>query len=204
MNKRARSFGAKNTRYINASGLPGKGQYSTAYDQVLIMKKAMKYSFIREAMGKKHYTIRRPNGKKIRLKNHNKLLWNSSKKIIGKTGYTCAAGRCFLGYATYGKRKIVVCVLKSGKMWTDTRALVTYVFGRDNKQVISINRKMNGKNKTKKIQRALKYAGCNPGKVDGVFGNKTLYAVFQFQRTVGLKADGIVGQQTIGKLQKYM
>ena len=73
MNAKALRLGLRNTKYINASGLPGKGQYSTAYDQARLMKYAMKYSFLRKAMAKKWYSNKRPNGKKIRLRNHNKL-----------------------------------------------------------------------------------------------------------------------------------
>ena len=101
MNDKAWRLGLRNTKYINASGLPGKGQYSTAYDQARLMKEAMKYSFIRTATAKKTYTIRRPNGKKIRLRNHNKLLWRYSKHVVGKTGFTRAAGRCYFGYAKF-------------------------------------------------------------------------------------------------------
>ncbi len=204
MNKRARSLGARKTHFINASGLPGKGQYSTAYDLAKIMKEAARYPFIRKAMGSKVHTIRRPNGKRIRLRNHNKLLWRYSKKVIGKTGYTCAAGRCYIGYATYGSRKMVVCVLNSRRMWADTRSLLDYVFGRDNSQIVFINKKLHGKTATKQIQRALHRAGCNPGKIDGKFGIKTLQAVFNFQRLCGLKVDGIVGTKTMSKLRKFM
>ncbi|MBF0467238.1 MAG: D-alanyl-D-alanine carboxypeptidase, partial [Nitrospirae bacterium] len=40
MNKKAASIGAQNTKYINPHGLPGAGQYITAYDLALIMNKA--------------------------------------------------------------------------------------------------------------------------------------------------------------------
>ena len=204
MNKKAQMLGARNTRFINASGLPGSGQYSTTHDLARIMKGAMRYNFIRKAMGKKVYTIRRPNGKKIRLRNHNKLLWRYSKKVMGKTGYTHAAGRCFLGYATYGKKKMIVVILNSKNMWGDARSLLDYVFGRDNQQIIRMNRKIHGKNDIKRIQRALMKAGYSPGRIDGVFGVKTLSSVFQFQQRFGLKVDGVVGPKTYGKLKRYI
>lgn len=204
MNQKARNIGAYNTRFINASGLPGKGQYSTARDLAKIMAYAAKNPFVRGVMGRKVYTIKLSNGRHIRLRNHNKLLWKYTKKVIGKTGYTRAAGRCFLGYAKYGKREVVICVLNSRTMWGDSRRLLDYVFGRDNKQIISINKKMHSKHEVKRIQRALRSAGYNPGKIDGIFGYKTLDAVFQFQRSLGLKVDGIVGPQTLGKLKQFL
>jgi len=41
----------------------------------------------------------------------------------------------------------------------------------------------------------------NPGEVDGIFGNKTLNAVKQFQRDNRLSVDGIVGPKTWAKLK---
>ena len=41
----------------------------------------------------------------------------------------------------------------------------------------------------------------NPGTIDGIFGNKTLTAVKQFQKDNGLSVDGIVGNKTWSKLK---
>ncbi len=57
---------------------------------------------------------------------------------------------------------------------------------------------------TKKIQRALKSAGFDPGSIDGKMGPMTKQAVKEFQRTKDLKVDGVVGQKTWGKLKKYL
>jgi N-acetylmuramoyl-L-alanine amidase len=48
----------------------------------------------------------------------------------------------------------------------------------------------------KKIQKALRDLGFNPGEVDGVFGPKTFGAVLAFQQDRGLLPDGEVGPQT--------
>jgi len=51
------------------------------------------------------------------------------------------------------------------------------------------------------VQRLLAAAGFNPGKIDGIFGSKTLAAVKAFQRAHGLAVDGIVGPKTMAALR---
>lgn len=52
------------------------------------------------------------------------------------------------------------------------------------------------------LQRALKERGFNPGTIDGVWGANTKSAVKQFQASISLTADGIVGKDIWSKLQK--
>ncbi|MDD5019776.1 MAG: peptidoglycan-binding domain-containing protein [Candidatus Omnitrophica bacterium] len=56
----------------------------------------------------------------------------------------------------------------------------------------------------KQIQQALKNAGYYEGTVDGKIGPKTRTAIKQFQKDMGLKADGIAGKKTKEKLLKYL
>lgn len=57
---------------------------------------------------------------------------------------------------------------------------------------------------SKQIQRALQNAGYYKGAIDGKVGPKTKAAIVQFQRSNGLKADGIVGKKTVTALKKYL
>lgn len=50
------------------------------------------------------------------------------------------------------------------------------------------------------VQDRLRSAGFNPGVSDGKFGPRTEKAVRDFQRSMGLKADGVVGQRTFSAL----
>ena len=54
------------------------------------------------------------------------------------------------------------------------------------------------------LQYGLKRAGIEPGNIDGIFGRRTLRAVQQFQRAMGLAADGIAGKLTWGALYPYI
>ncbi len=56
----------------------------------------------------------------------------------------------------------------------------------------------------KEIQQALKQAGFYQGNVDGKVGAQTKDAIKEFQRTNGLKADGVVGSHTWEKLAPYL
>lgn len=56
----------------------------------------------------------------------------------------------------------------------------------------------------KDIQRSLKNANFYNGPIDGVMGKKTKKAIREFQRSMGLKADGVVGLETAEKLVVYL
>jgi N-acetylmuramoyl-L-alanine amidase len=52
------------------------------------------------------------------------------------------------------------------------------------------------------LQRRLNVLGFDPGREDGIFGEQTGGAVGDFQRNVGLDADGIVGSTTLDALDR--
>jgi len=92
MNQRARELGLENTRFANASGLPGEGQYSTMFDLLKLTIIAMQYPRILASM---HGGCVECGGQKYEatleaLYKRHPGLWG------GKTGYTKAAGRCLI------------------------------------------------------------------------------------------------------------
>lgn len=54
--------------------------------------------------------------------------------------------------------------------------------------------------KRKVIERALKSRGFDPGKVDGLFDDRSIEAVLLFQKTFGLTQDGKTGAKTLNDL----
>ncbi|MDP1854300.1 MAG: D-alanyl-D-alanine carboxypeptidase family protein [Candidatus Omnitrophota bacterium] len=129
MNEKAEKSGMKNTCFVNATGLPSKKikQYSTVFDLAQMMRHALSEPKIVELMNTKEKVITGANGKKIRLRNHNKMLWKKPKAVIGKTGYTMKSRHCFTGAAfSGGRRKIIFAVLSSRKLWQDLSILVNY------------------------------------------------------------------------------
>ena len=116
MNEKARSIGLANTKFINASGLPGKGQYTTARNLAKIMKKALSYPIIAEIIDTKVMELD-VDGKSIVLTNTNNLLWSDEDHLGGKTGYTRAARHCFVGASNKEEGVIIIALLQQPLAW---------------------------------------------------------------------------------------
>lgn len=135
MNQRARQLGAKHTKFANSNGLPspGRNQYTTAYDMYMIFRQAYTKAFFRQALRLKYKNIYSKGGRRIALKSHNKILFSSWKQnMYGKTGYTKAAGSCFVG-AVHKENRILIgsffgCTTQR---WDDIRSVVRKYGGID-------------------------------------------------------------------------
>ena len=202
MNDRARRMGCWDTHFGNASGLPPALQYSTVYDLALIMKEARRYPFIVDSLGRKFHTIKSLEGRRIHLRNHNKLLWRSPRTVIGKTGYTRKGRHCFVGRIQMGGREVFVSLLGSHRLWNDLKILLDYQFGVALYK-IHINQRRYTPSETAAIQTALGRAGVPAGSRDGKFGPRTVRAVELFQKHAGLRSDGILGPLTCKRLTRY-
>ncbi|MBI5873447.1 MAG: D-alanyl-D-alanine carboxypeptidase [Candidatus Omnitrophica bacterium] len=125
MNKEARALGCRDSNFMNATGLPNKGQYTTAYDLSIITRAAFNNSFISSVMKKKRVSIDGSDGRVITRDNHNKLLWRIKVPcVLGKTGYTRSAGHCYAGIAYFDDRNVSVVIMKSRKPWADLYAIL--------------------------------------------------------------------------------
>ncbi len=127
MNDKASMLGLQNTRFINSSGLPGHGQHITAYELALIMKASLSYPTIREILNTRTKDIYNANGRMLFVKNTNNLLWKDDNLIGGKTGYTKAAGHCFVCAANKGDATLIVAILGEsvrGELWQNSHALL--------------------------------------------------------------------------------
>lgn len=131
MNRKVLAIGARNTRFINASGLPGRGQYTTAFDLGKIMSYALRYPKLKEIIGTRVTEISTKNGNGLFLKNSNKLLWSEDDLVGGKTGYTRSARHCFVCAAERNNSTIVVAILGSPNrkgLWKESEALIARGF----------------------------------------------------------------------------
>jgi D-alanyl-D-alanine carboxypeptidase len=128
MNKRAGELGARRTKFANAHGLPSRKrvQYTTAYDMYMIFRGALRHTFFRSAIQLKYKTIRSKSGREIALKSHNKILFSDWKqKIYGKTGYTRAAGACFVGTLNAKGSTLIIGVFGCSNRWRDIKRIVS-------------------------------------------------------------------------------
>ncbi|MEW6770886.1 MAG: D-alanyl-D-alanine carboxypeptidase family protein [Bacillota bacterium] len=108
MNERARELGLKDTCYVNPTGLPAPGQYSSAHDQAVLLREALKHSLFRELTRMKEYDLR--DGQ-FKLWNTNKLLWWYKGADSGKTGWTNEAGYCLASSAVREGLRLIAVVL---------------------------------------------------------------------------------------------
>ncbi len=126
MNEKAASIGAMNTKFINATGLPGDGQYITAVDLSIIMRYAMRHPKLTEILATPSTEVLTEKGKAIFLRNTDKLLGSDEEIIGGKTGYTWTAKHCFVFAAERNKKTIIVSLLGSPSrknLWKEAKEL---------------------------------------------------------------------------------
>lgn len=135
MTAKAAQLGAKNTHFVNPHGLTSPGHYSTARDLAVIFNHAMADPEFKKIVQTKTARVDLAstfkNRKRIRvlpIRNHNRLLWDFEGAIGGKTGYTLAAQKCFVGGASRNGVTLIVSVLGSRNLWGDARKLLEYGF----------------------------------------------------------------------------
>jgi serine-type D-Ala-D-Ala carboxypeptidase (penicillin-binding protein 5/6) len=114
MNRRARAWGLDCTHFASSHGLEN-GNRSCARDLAVLTRLAMSKPRIRRIVRRRQVAFHFPiKGGKLFLTGHNPLMRLGYRGAIGlKTGYTSAAGRCFVGVARRGGRTVGVVLLGS-------------------------------------------------------------------------------------------
>src|SRR5512143_2067967 len=130
MNAQARSMGATNTHFVNPNGLPADNHYSTARDLATMFGYGMRNPLFEHIVNTKTTAVSPSFGTRriIKLHNHNRLLGNYRIHVVGKTGWTRAAKKCFVGAADAEGRRLVVAVLGSRDLWGDLKRLLEFGF----------------------------------------------------------------------------
>ena len=114
MNRRAREWGLECTHFASSHGLED-GNRSCPRDLAVLTRLAMDEPRIRRIARRRQVAFRFPiKGGKLYLTGHNPLIRLGYRGAVGlKTGYTDAAGRCFVGVARRDGRRLGVVLLNS-------------------------------------------------------------------------------------------
>ena len=141
MNQKAKELGLNDTIYVNVSGLPEPGQYSTARDVAKLMSKVLEkkqyfdYSII--WMDK----LVHPSGRETDVVNTNKLIRYFKGCDGGKTGSTDEAGYCLTATAERNGMRLIAVVLGAKDTtirFNETSKLLNYGFVNfENKNIVS-------------------------------------------------------------------
>src|SRR5437764_9891912 len=127
MNREAARLGMKNTRFVNATGLPSPQQASTAADLARVASALIRdfpeyYPL---------YSLKEYRYNNITQPNRNRLLWTDPFVDGIKTGYTDAAGYCLIASAKRGPRRLLSVVLGAASdaaRATESQKLLNYGF----------------------------------------------------------------------------
>ncbi|MEZ4365578.1 MAG: serine hydrolase [Kofleriaceae bacterium] len=111
MNALAKELGLRKTRFTDTSGL--RGNVSTAREMALALRAALADPVLAEIMGTDSIMVRSRSGyAKLVYANTNQPLRARRFKVSGgKTGYTRAAGYCFITGAELAGREVMVAIL---------------------------------------------------------------------------------------------
>lgn len=135
MNAKARAVGATNSNFVNPHGLTAPGHVSTVRDLTRIFRYGMRLPMFRDILETPAAEVPLEAGattRMIALRSHNRLLTGWDYRVIGKTGYTRPAKRCFVGAANHDGKEIVIALLGSTDLWGDARRLVSFGLGDPN------------------------------------------------------------------------
>ena len=131
MNERAKELGCTDTHFVNSTGLPAEGHYTTARDLALIAREAMSHERFREIVSTRRATIPWEGRSYQRiLNNKNRLLTEYSGATGIKTGYTKAAGRCLVFGAKRDGMEVIGVVLHCGNWFEEAARLMDEGFER--------------------------------------------------------------------------
>jgi D-alanyl-D-alanine carboxypeptidase (penicillin-binding protein 5/6) len=107
MNRQAERMGLANTRFVNATGQPATGHYSSARDLAALAAALIREFPDRYAL----YAQKDFSWSGITQTNRNRLLWTDPTVDGVKTGFTEAAGYCLVASAKRGERRLLSVVL---------------------------------------------------------------------------------------------
>jgi D-alanyl-D-alanine carboxypeptidase len=138
MNSQARSWNARDTHFIEPTGLSSSNT-SSAYDYAVIMKEALKNDYISKVSITPSYTFKTVSGSKHTIKNTNKLVLDQSVPSLkaekfaingSKTGYLVEAGYCLATRVKSGIDNFIIVSMGAttrAKSFNEMADLIKYI-----------------------------------------------------------------------------
>jgi serine-type D-Ala-D-Ala carboxypeptidase (penicillin-binding protein 5/6) len=115
MNTRARDLGLECTRFSSPDGFVDAGNHSCAIDLAAMARAVLDQPRLARIVRRRRALLPFPiKGGRLYLNNNNPLVRTGYPGVLGiKTGFTDAAGRCLVGAARRGGRRLGVALLRS-------------------------------------------------------------------------------------------
>lgn len=141
MNEKAKQIGCSHTHFVTPNGLDaedgGGAHATTAAELAKIMAYCVgaspaKETFLHITQARSHSFTDLGGTRSFSCQNHNAFLDMMEGAISGKTGFTSAAGYCYVGALESEGRLFIVALLACGwpynrsYKWSDTRTLMQY------------------------------------------------------------------------------
>lgn len=111
MNARAAELGMTDTVFVNCTGLPAEGQYTTARDVARMSQALFSHNVYFHFSGVWMDEVDHGDGRKTQLTNTNRLIRLYDGCDGGKTGSTNEAGYCLTATAIRGDMRLIAIVL---------------------------------------------------------------------------------------------
>lgn len=126
MNRRAAAMGLTCTRFASPSGIVDTGNHSCAADLAAMARAVLDEPRLAAIVRRRRVRLPFPiKGGRLELYSTNPLLRRGYPGVIGvKTGFTDAAGRCFVGAIRHDGRRIGVILLDSPDPGEQARKLL--------------------------------------------------------------------------------
>jgi len=126
MNQLMATWGITGAHFSNPSGLSDTNNGASARAVAQIASLALHNPTIAQLVATPALTIHDSAGRAFALTTTNQLLQNGQFKGI-KTGYTPAAGNCFVGLTTIQGHPVITVVLSSGDRFGDSQRLADWI-----------------------------------------------------------------------------
>ena len=140
MNARAAELGMGNTRYVNCTGYPQDGQYTTARDVCMLCCEVAKHPLYTQYSSVWIDKLNHPGGRVTDLTNTNRLVRFYEGCDGFKTGSTDAAKYCLAATAEKNGMRLVAIVLGtpvSQTRFNEARAMLDYGFANYQRMAIA-------------------------------------------------------------------